>query len=134
MDEEKENASEEGVNAGETGVFFNKKQILEKTAREYFDSGNDDLKKERYNSALVLFFKCLVALVDIYIYEETGNTPSSHTDRFNILRKKFEEVYDLIDKDFPYYQDSYVQIMSKELAEVIKDDAKTMAEKTKVKL
>src|SRR3989344_9611164 len=134
MDEEKENASEEGVNAGETGVFFNKKQILEKTAREYFDSGNDDLKKERYNSALVLFFKCLVALVDIYIYEETGNTPSSHTDRFNILRKKFEEVYDLIDKDFPYYQDSYVQIMSKELAEVIKNDAKTMAEKTKVKL
>jgi len=71
---------------------------------------------------------------DIYIYQETGNTPSSHTDRFNILRKKFEEVYDLMDKDFPYYQDSYVQIMSKELAEVIKNDAKTMAEKTKIKL
>jgi len=39
-----------------------------------------------------------------------------------------------MDKDFPYYQDSYVQIMSKELAEVIKNDAKTMAEKTKIKL
>jgi len=65
MNEEKENASEEGVNVEKTDVFPNKKQILEKTVREYFDSGNDDLKKKRYNSALVLFFKCLVALVDV---------------------------------------------------------------------
>ena len=125
---------EENANKEEAEIFLTKKQILEKTAKEYFESGEDDLEKKRYNSALVLFFKCLIALVDIYVYEKTGNTPSSHTARFNICREKFDEVYDLIDKDFPYYQDSYIQIMSKELAEVMKNDAKTMAEKTGIKL
>ena len=111
-----------------------KSQILEKTAKEYFLSGEDDFKKQRYNSAVVLFFKALVALVDLYVLQKTGKTPSSHNERFSLTQKNFPEVYDLLDKDFPFYQDSYVQIMSKELAEVIKNDAKIMAEKTKIKL
>ncbi len=111
-----------------------KEEILEKTAREYFSSANENLKKERNNSAVVLFFKALVALTDLYVYQQTGNTPSSHNDRFRILEEKFQEVYNLLDKNFPFYQDSYIQIMSKELAEVIKNDAETMAKKTKVKL
>jgi len=43
-------------------------------------------------------------------------------------------VYDILDKDFPFYQQSYVQIMTKELAEVIKDDVQIMAKKTKIEL
>jgi hypothetical protein len=66
--------------------------------------------------------------------QKTGNTPSSHNERFKITKEKFSEVYNLLDKDFPFYQSSYVQIMGRELAEVIKDDAKTMAEKTKTGL
>lgn len=131
---EEENTGEEKGDIEVAEALLNKKEILEKTAREYFESGNEDLKKKRYNSALVLFFKCLIALVDIHIYQKTGNTPSSHISRFNICRDKFQEVYNLIDKDFPYYQNSYVQIISKELVEVIKDDAKIMAEKTGIKL
>jgi len=111
-----------------------KRQILEKTAKEYFHSGEDDLKKGRHNSAVVLFFKSLVAFIDMYIFEKTGNTPSSHNDRFRVVQSKFKEVYEILDKDFPFYQDSYVQIMTQELAEVIKNDAKLLAEKTKVKL
>lgn len=111
-----------------------KSQILEKTAKEYFESAEDELKKGRYNSAVVLFFKSLVALIDLYIFQKTQDTPSSHNARFRIAQEKFSDVYDLLDKDFPFYQDSYVHIMTKELAEVIKNDAKTMAEKTKVEL
>ena len=109
-----------------------KQEILEKTAKEYFNSGKDELEKGRNNSAVVLFFKALVSLIDLYIYQQTEKTPSSHTDRFRIAEKKFPEVYNLLDKDFPFYQDSYIQIMSKELAEVIKDDAETMAKKTNI--
>ena len=108
--------------------------VLEKTAREYFSSGEDELKKERYNSSVILFFKSLLALVDLYILNKTGDTPSSHTERFRIIQNKFPKVYDLLDKDFPFYQDSYVQIMTKELAEVIRNDAKTMAEKVEIKI
>lgn len=76
----------------------------------------------------------IVALVDLFVLQKTGNTPSSHTERFRVTEEKFQEVYDLLDKDFPFYQNSYFQIMSKELAEVIKNDTKIMAGKTKVKL
>ena len=111
-----------------------KADILEKTAKEYFDAGQDELKKRRYNSAVILFFKSLVALTDLYVLQKTGKTPSSHTQRFRITQEKFPEVYDLLDKDFPFYQDSYIQIMTKELADVIKNDAQTLAKKTKTEL
>ena len=111
-----------------------KEEILINTAKEYFYSAEDELKKERYNSAVVLFFKAFVALIDLYILQELDITPSSHTERFRIVQDKFPQVYNLLDKDFPFYQDSYVQFMTEELAEVIKNDAKFMAEKTKIKL
>ena len=65
--------------------------------------------------------------------KNTGKTPSSHVLRFNITKEKFYEIYNLIDKDFPFYQDSYGKIMSKELAEVIRDDAKIAAKKLELK-
>jgi uncharacterized protein (UPF0332 family) len=111
-----------------------KEIVLEKNAREYFDSGEENLKKSRYNSAVVLLFKCLIALTDLYILKKTGEAPSSHTNRFRVLQEKFPAEYNLVDKDFPFYQDSYVQVMTRELAEVIKDDAKTMAKKAEIKL
>ena len=111
-----------------------KRDILEKTAREYFESGNRDFNEKRYNSSVVLYFKCLIALIDLFILVNTGETPSSHNSRFRIAHEKFPELYALIDKDFPFYQNSYFQLMSGELAEVIKEDAKFVAEKIEIKL
>jgi|SRR3989344_9231260 len=125
----------EKINENKENITYNEKaEILEKTAKEYFNSGKDEFNKERYNSSLVLFFKSLVALVDIYILQKTNQTPSSHTERFRITKQNFPEIYDLLDKDFPFYQDSYIQIIMKELAEVIKNDAETMAKKAKIAL
>jgi uncharacterized protein (UPF0332 family) len=111
-----------------------KEEILKRTAHEYFDSAKEELLKERNNSAVVLFFKSMVSLIDLYILKENGITPSSHNDRFRIAKNNFPEVYDLLDKDFPFYQDSYNVIMSKELAEVIKEDAEKIAGKIGIKL
>lgn len=111
-----------------------KEEILEKTAKEYFCSAEAEFAKERYNSAVVLFFKALVALIDIFILQNTGKTPSSHNSRFKITKENFLEVYNILDKDFPFYQDSYHVLMTKELAEVIKEDAEKIAEKTKISL
>jgi len=111
-----------------------KGNILEGTAKEYFQSGEDELKKGRNNSSVVLFFKALVALADLYIYKKLGKTPSSHNDRFLIAKNNFPNIYDLLDKDFPFYQDSYNILMSKELAEVIKEDAQRIAEEVGIKI
>ncbi len=108
--------------------------VLKKTAIKYFQSAEDQLNKNRFNSAVVLYFKSLVALVDLFILQKIETTVSSHNKRFKLTKKRFPEIYNLLDKDFPFYQDSYVHIMSKELALVIKDDAQTMAKKTKIKL
>jgi hypothetical protein len=111
-----------------------KKEILERTAKEYFQSANDEFKKTRFNSAVDLFFKSLIALGDLFIIQNISITPSSHGERFRIVQENFPEVYKLLDKDFPFYQDSYSILMSKELAGVIETDVKILAEKTKVKL
>jgi len=108
---------------------MDKEEILIKAGKEYFYSGEDEFKKARFNSAVVLYFKALISFADLFILQKTGESPSSHNDRFKITKLKFLEVYNLLDKDFPFYQSSYVQILTKELAEVIKEDAKIMAEK-----
>ena len=90
-----------------------KKEILEKNAREYYLDGNDALKKARYNSAVVLFFKSFVSLIDLFLLQNIGYVPSSHIGRFSITKKQFPKVYDLLDKDFPFYQNSYIQNMTK---------------------
>ena len=79
-----------------------KQEILTKTAQEYFNSAEDEFNKQRFNSAVVLYFKSIVAVIDYYILEKTGNTPSSHTERFRITQNKFPEIYDILDKDFPF--------------------------------
>jgi hypothetical protein len=109
-----------------------KEKILEKSAKEYFYSGNDEFDKERYNSAVVLYFKSLTSLIDLYILQNLGDTPSSHNERFKITKENFFEIYGILDKDFPFYQSSYIQIMTRELAEIIKDDTQNMAEKAKI--
>ena len=118
----------------ESNLKNDKIKILKKTAKEYFQSAEEELKKERYNSSVVLYFKSLISLTDLFILQKTGDTPSSHAKRFRIIEERFPDVYNIIDKDFPFYQDSYFQLMSKELAEVIKNDAQIMAEKTKINL
>ena len=90
-----------------------KEFILEKTAREYFQSGKEELIKGRNNSAVVLFFKSLVALADLYIHRSLGKTPSSHSERFSLAKDNLPELYNLLDKDLPFYQNSYNILMSK---------------------
>ena len=111
-----------------------KEIILEQTSKEYFQAGNEELGKNRNNSAVVLFFKSLVSLIDLYVYKKTGKTPSSHNDRFSITRNSFPHVYKILDKNFPFYQDSYNILMSKELAEVIKEDAERIAKEINLEL
>lgn len=111
-----------------------KEIILENNTKEYYSSANDDYNKGRFNSAVIMYFKALVSLYDLYLLRKTGNSPSSHVSRFKIVKENFPELYDTLDRDFPFYQDSYVHSLSKELAEVVRDDVRDMAKKVQVNL
>jgi len=73
-------------------------------------------------------------LSDMIILRQKGFIPKSHAERFRILEQSYPDIYAIIDKDFPLYQDSYSLSISRELAEVIKNDVQKIAKKAGFKL
>jgi len=100
-----------------------KYQILLDNFKEYFSFGIEALEKGRFNTATTLFFKAIAALCDIYILKNEGIVPSSHSERFRILEEKHLQIYKIVDRDFPFYQNSYTQKMDRETAILLKEDA-----------
>lgn len=103
-----------------------KEKILIDNFNEYFSSGLEAYKTEKFNVAATLFFKAIAALCDLYILRKESISPSSHTNRFRILEDKYPYLYKIIDRDFPFYQDSYIKKMDKESVTLLKEDAETI--------
>ena len=104
------------------------RSLLVGNAEEYYKNGIDAEKREEYNSSVTLFFKAISSLCDIYILEKDGRIPSSHSDRFRILETKYPDIYRIIDKDFPFYQDSYRTRLTKEVSVMLKEDVRRLCE------
>jgi len=103
-----------------------KEKILLENFSEYMDSAEKALKEKKYNVSVTLFFKAITAASDLFLLRKEGIVPSSHTDRFRILQSKHEAIYDMVDRDFPFYQDSYTKKMDEEAAKLLKEDAQTI--------
>jgi len=99
-----------------------KEKILRDNFDEYYQLGLRAFSESKYNSTTTLFFKAIVALCDLIVLQKEGRIPSSHSDRFRIIEENYPELYAILDKDFPFYQDSYTKKMDKESAELLKDD------------
>lgn len=99
-----------------------REKILKENFDEYFQLGLKAFNEQKYNSATTLFFKAIAALCDLYLLKKEGTVPSSHSDRFRTIEEKYPAIYKILDRDFPFYQDSYTKKMDKESAELLKDD------------
>lgn len=108
-----------------------KEEILVSNVEEYLESAEQALKEKKYNVAATLFFKAICAAIDLLLFKKEKSVPSSHTDRFRIVQQKYPDLYHLLDRDFPFYQDSYSHKISKEAVELLKEDAKTITERIK---
>jgi len=106
-----------------------KEEMLMQNIKEFYSEGNSAFDRGSFNTATSLYFKALAVLADWIILKKEGFIPKNHTDRFRILEQKFPEIYDLLDKDFPAYQDSYSLSLDKDTAKVLKDDFKKIAQK-----
>ena len=109
-------------------------EILMENIKEYWKNALCADRNKEYNTSVVLFFKTISALADIHILRKEGSIPSSHTDRFRILEKKYKEIYKILDKDFPFYQNSYRAKLDEETSEILKKDAKRLSEITGTEL
>lgn len=77
-----------------------------------------------YNQEKLKKFICYIIqqICDIEIFRKTSSIPSSHENRFRTLENKFPHLYRVVDKDFPYYTDSYRIIISKRIVDLVKED------------
>ena len=103
-----------------------KERILLENFSEYSELAGLALKSKKYNSAATLYFKAICAAADLFILKKEGQVPSSHTQRFRIVQEKYTAIYDILDKDFPFYQDSYTKRLDAESVEVLKEDAEQL--------
>src|SRR6056297_2112469 len=101
---------------------------LEENAKEYFKNALLMQDREQINSAVTLFFKAISTLSDLFILKEKSKIPSSHSERFRILENNYEEIYNIIDKDFPFYQNSYRSKLNKEILKMFENDARKLFE------
>jgi len=82
------------------------KELLD-NAKEFFESGEDNLVKKRYNVSASDFFKSIVICCDYLIYKEIRRLPKNHNDRFNLLNLYFKEIYEKVNYLFKIYIKSY---------------------------
>ena len=78
-------------------------QILLENTKEYTEFALGAFQQGKFNSATTLYFKALVALCDLYLFRKEGIIPSSHSQRFKILEEKYPLLYQIVDRDFPFY-------------------------------
>lgn len=109
--------------------MYEKEDLLAKNINEFYKEGENALKRGSYNSAASLFFKALAVLADWNILQKESIIPKSHADRFRILEQNYPEIYSVLDRDFPSYQDSYTIALTKETAEALKEDVREVAKK-----
>ncbi len=89
------------------------KEILE-NAKEFMDSGADNLKKERWNSAVSDFFKAIVTFCDYLLYKEIKITPKNHNERFDLIKTHYPEIHKRVLELFKKYRESYNLRLKKE--------------------
>lgn len=95
------------------------KEILE-NAEEFLASGNDNLKKQRWNAAVSDFFKTISNFCDYIIYKEIKIFPKNHNERFDFLKRYFKDIHSKLLELFAIYRKSYNLRLKKEDAEIVK--------------
>lgn len=96
---------------------------LKKTIKEFLDSGEDNISKNRYNVAVSDFFKAIVISCDYLIYKDMKITSKNHSQRFSILEQYYKDIYTKVSFLFKKYTESYASTLKKEDAENVKNYA-----------
>ena len=110
------------------------KDDLISNAKEYFKNAIFAQKRKEYNTSVTLFFKTLSALADLYLLEKENRIPSSHSERFRILQSKYPEIYFFLDKDFPFYQNSYRSKLNLEVSKIFENDCRKIFDIIKIRI
>jgi len=108
------------------------KNILIKNAKKILKSAELVYNSGDFTSSTILYFKTLFSVLDIIILKNTGKTPKDHSERFRILERKFPGLYDIMDKLFPIYRDTYTKIISEKICNEIKENVERIINEQRI--
>lgn len=100
----------------------NTKRIILKNFWEFYELANSAFKQKKFNGAVTLYYKALVELCDFSLVSKSGQLGVNHSERFRMLEKFNPELYQIADKLFRFYRDSYNKEISSAIATVVKEN------------
>jgi hypothetical protein len=95
--------------------------LLKDNIKEFYSDACDSQKKKNFTSAYILFFKALVAISDLEIFERKGNFPKNHSERFDLLTFIDPELKNYLSYFFQDYTQSYTSKISFEKCRELKE-------------
>jgi len=107
---------------------------LQTNIERFWKSAEIIYKEEDYTSATMLYFKCLFVILDKIIFLKERKTPKDHTERFEILKKSFPKYYEILDKIYVIYRDTYSISIEKEKCEEVKKYVRNIAQEQRIQL
>ena len=108
------------------------KEDLIKNIRSFKNSAEIVYNSSDYTSSTILYFKCLFVVLDFIILQKKGKTPKDHTERFNILKEDFPELYLFLDKYYPIYRQTYSLAIDKLMCDEVKQNVERIIKEHKI--
>src|SRR3989344_5598410 len=107
-------------------------ESLKKNINNFKNSADLVYTQEDFTSATVLYFKALFSILDFIILKEKGFIPKDHSERFRILEKDFPSFYEIVDKYFSIYQESYKKSIEREVCDKIKENVERLIKEQEI--
>lgn len=98
------------------------KEVIQKNFEEYWEVAEYSFKKEKYNAAVILYYKALVEICDRELLKTVNKIGANHTERFALLEKHAPELYAIASKLFRFYRDSYNKEISETIAKLVRKE------------
>ena len=95
---------------------------LREIALRFWKSADVVYKRRDYTSATILYFKCFFVMLDCIIFRKLRKTPKDHTERFRILETDFPGLYEILDKYYPLYRDTYSITIEKDSCDEVREN------------
>ena len=108
------------------------KEDLIKNIRSFKNSADIVYSTGDYTSSAILYFKCLFVVLDIIILQKKGRTPKDHTERFNILKDNFFDLYTFLDKYYSIYRQTYSLTIDRLTCDEVKKNVERIIKEYKI--
>jgi len=103
-------------------------------AKKFWNSAELVYHEKDYTSATILYFKCFFVLLDYILLKTIQKTPQDHTERFRLLEQHLPGLYNVLDKYYPIYRDTYTIAIEKEKCDEIRKHVQYTFKRQKIPL